>query len=181
MRVEQDATAPPSTNNRSTQEAEHTIAYPSRLIYYLNEESESTYHNLNTQAKIPGQQGQVSMCIIVSDKNNWCKFNYIVFWYQCSSCTRDVKVRNLGLEILNLDDCSIFFPLGRICLLSVCQLTAANLLGKLHDAKHSLLQHCTAKRVANLCLCDPRFCVSLAVLIYQMEFLSKNTSSCSLL
>ncbi|XP_026768415.1 disintegrin and metalloproteinase domain-containing protein 23 isoform X2 [Pangasianodon hypophthalmus] len=59
VRVEQDATAPPSTHNGSTQEAEHTITYPSRLIYYLNEESESTYHNLNTQAKIPGQQGQV--------------------------------------------------------------------------------------------------------------------------
>lgn len=67
MRVEQDATAPPSTHNGSTQEAERTIAYPSRLIYYLNEESESTYHNLNTQAKIPGQQGQVS---IVSIKSN---------------------------------------------------------------------------------------------------------------
>lgn len=65
VRVEQDATAPPSTHNGSTQAAEHTITYPSRLIYYLNEESESTYHNLNTQAKIPGQQGQVSECIIV--------------------------------------------------------------------------------------------------------------------
>ncbi|KAF5892210.1 disintegrin and metalloproteinase domain-containing protein 23 isoform X2, partial [Clarias magur] len=59
VRVEQDATAPSSTHNGSTKEAEHTITYPSRLIYYLNEESESTYHNLNTQAKVPGQQGQV--------------------------------------------------------------------------------------------------------------------------
>lgn len=65
VRVEQDATAPSSTHNGSTKEAEHTITYPSRLIYYLNEQSESTYHNLNTQAKIPGQQGQVSVCIIV--------------------------------------------------------------------------------------------------------------------
>lgn len=68
MRVEQDSTAPPSTHNGNTQEAEHTIVYPSRLIYYLNEQSESTYHNLNTQAKIPGQQGQVSVCFIVSVK-----------------------------------------------------------------------------------------------------------------
>lgn len=66
VRVEQDATAPSSTHNGSTREAEHTITYPSRLIYYLNEESESTYHNLNTQAKIPGQQGQVTVCVIVS-------------------------------------------------------------------------------------------------------------------
>ncbi|KAK3569234.1 hypothetical protein QTP86_026521 [Hemibagrus guttatus] len=58
VRVEQDTTAPPSKHNGSTQEAEHTITYPSRLIYYMNEESESTYHNLNTRAKIPGQQGQ---------------------------------------------------------------------------------------------------------------------------
>lgn len=66
VRVEQDATAPPSKHNGSTQEAEHTITYPSRLIYYMNEESESTYHNLNTQAKIPGQQGKVRVCIVVS-------------------------------------------------------------------------------------------------------------------
>lgn len=67
-RVEQESTAPPSTHNGSIQEAEHTIVYPSRLIYYMNEKSESTYHNLNTQAKIPGEQGQVSVCIIVSVK-----------------------------------------------------------------------------------------------------------------
>ncbi|KAL6484650.1 hypothetical protein MHYP_G00066950 [Metynnis hypsauchen] len=59
VRVEQDATAPAHTQNGSGQEVEHTITYPSRLIYYLNEDSESTYHNLNTWAKTPGQQGQV--------------------------------------------------------------------------------------------------------------------------
>uniref|UniRef100_A0AAR2L260 ADAM metallopeptidase domain 23a n=1 Tax=Pygocentrus nattereri TaxID=42514 RepID=A0AAR2L260_PYGNA len=59
VRVEQDAIAPAHTQNRSGQEVEHTITYPSRLIYYLNEDSESTYHNLNTWAKTPGQQGQV--------------------------------------------------------------------------------------------------------------------------
>uniref|UniRef100_A0A671Y237 ADAM metallopeptidase domain 23 n=1 Tax=Sparus aurata TaxID=8175 RepID=A0A671Y237_SPAAU len=30
---------------------EHVITYPSRLIYYLNEDSESTYHDLDTRAK----------------------------------------------------------------------------------------------------------------------------------
>uniref|UniRef100_A0A7N5ZUJ0 ADAM metallopeptidase domain 23a n=1 Tax=Anabas testudineus TaxID=64144 RepID=A0A7N5ZUJ0_ANATE len=30
---------------------EHAIAYPSRLIYYLNEDSESTYHDLDTRVK----------------------------------------------------------------------------------------------------------------------------------
>ncbi|TSM68857.1 Disintegrin and metalloproteinase domain-containing protein 23 [Bagarius yarrelli] len=58
VRLEQDETAPTSNPSRSTQEAEHTITYPSRLIYYMKEDSESTYHNLNTQAKIPGQDGQ---------------------------------------------------------------------------------------------------------------------------
>ncbi|KAL7881859.1 hypothetical protein AOLI_G00087080 [Acnodon oligacanthus] len=59
VRVEHNATAPAHTQNGSGQEVEHTITYPSRLIYYLNEDSESTYHNLNTWAKTPGQQGQV--------------------------------------------------------------------------------------------------------------------------
>ncbi|KAI4883840.1 hypothetical protein NFI96_002593 [Prochilodus magdalenae] len=58
VRVEQDATAPAHTQNGRGQEVEHTVTYPSRLIYYLNEDSESTYHNLNTWAKTPGQQGQ---------------------------------------------------------------------------------------------------------------------------
>ncbi|XP_062861453.1 disintegrin and metalloproteinase domain-containing protein 23 isoform X2 [Trichomycterus rosablanca] len=58
VRVEQHVTAPVRTHNESAPEVEHTITYPSRLIYYLNEESESTYHNLNTQAKTPGVQDQ---------------------------------------------------------------------------------------------------------------------------
>uniref|UniRef100_A0A3Q2QEI9 ADAM metallopeptidase domain 23 n=1 Tax=Fundulus heteroclitus TaxID=8078 RepID=A0A3Q2QEI9_FUNHE len=31
--------------------SEHAITYPSRLIYYLNEDTESTHHDLNTRAK----------------------------------------------------------------------------------------------------------------------------------
>uniref|UniRef100_A0A8B9HF09 ADAM metallopeptidase domain 23 n=1 Tax=Astyanax mexicanus TaxID=7994 RepID=A0A8B9HF09_ASTMX len=58
VRVEQDATAPTHTRNESGQEVEQAITYPSRLIYFLNENSESTYHNLNTWAKTPGHQGQ---------------------------------------------------------------------------------------------------------------------------
>ncbi|KAK3543693.1 hypothetical protein QTP70_027132 [Hemibagrus guttatus] len=79
VRVEQDTTAPPSKHNGSTQEAEHTITYPSRLIYYMNEESESTYHNLNTRAKIPGQQGQ------------------------CNSLTEDVKPVHLAQASFQLE------------------------------------------------------------------------------
>ncbi|XP_076841518.1 disintegrin and metalloproteinase domain-containing protein 23 isoform X2 [Brachyhypopomus gauderio] len=56
--VEQDATAPSHTQTRSAQGVEHAVTYPSRLIYYLNQDSESTFHNLNTQAKTHGQQGQ---------------------------------------------------------------------------------------------------------------------------
>uniref|UniRef100_A0A4W4FH35 ADAM metallopeptidase domain 23a n=1 Tax=Electrophorus electricus TaxID=8005 RepID=A0A4W4FH35_ELEEL len=62
--VEPDATAPSHTWNGSALEVEHAITYPSRLIYYLNEDSESTYHNLNTQAKTPSQQGQKALCAV---------------------------------------------------------------------------------------------------------------------
>ncbi|XP_037542913.1 disintegrin and metalloproteinase domain-containing protein 23 isoform X2 [Nematolebias whitei] len=48
--LEQQATAAPATDN-TTQQEEHVITYPSRLIYYLNEDSESTYHDLSTRAK----------------------------------------------------------------------------------------------------------------------------------
>lgn len=38
---------------------EQTLTYPSRLIYYLNEASESTFHDLNTRARTPDPNGQV--------------------------------------------------------------------------------------------------------------------------
>uniref|UniRef100_A0AAX7TD28 ADAM metallopeptidase domain 23a n=1 Tax=Astatotilapia calliptera TaxID=8154 RepID=A0AAX7TD28_ASTCA len=41
----------PTTDNTTHHAVEHVITYPSRLIYYLNEDSESTYHDLNTHAK----------------------------------------------------------------------------------------------------------------------------------
>uniref|UniRef100_A0A3Q0SSQ1 ADAM metallopeptidase domain 23 n=1 Tax=Amphilophus citrinellus TaxID=61819 RepID=A0A3Q0SSQ1_AMPCI len=47
----QQATAAPTTDNTTHHAVEHVITYPSRLIYYLNEDSESTYHDLNTYVK----------------------------------------------------------------------------------------------------------------------------------
>uniref|UniRef100_A0A8C2J557 ADAM metallopeptidase domain 23a n=1 Tax=Cyprinus carpio TaxID=7962 RepID=A0A8C2J557_CYPCA len=45
------AAAPGNSTGRKTGEHEVTITYPFRLIYYLNEESESTYHDLDTRAR----------------------------------------------------------------------------------------------------------------------------------
>uniref|UniRef100_A0A3B5MMW9 ADAM metallopeptidase domain 23 n=1 Tax=Xiphophorus couchianus TaxID=32473 RepID=A0A3B5MMW9_9TELE len=49
--LKQQATAAPATDNTTHHAAQHAITYPSRLIYYLNEDSESTHHDLNTHAK----------------------------------------------------------------------------------------------------------------------------------
>lgn len=57
---EQQATAAPATDNTTQHAEEHAITYPSRLIYYLNEDSESTYHDLNTRAKNQATSDQVS-------------------------------------------------------------------------------------------------------------------------
>ncbi len=58
--LQTDDTAAGQTHNASwPQESERTITYPTRLIYYRNEASESTYHDLNTHAKIPDPHGQV--------------------------------------------------------------------------------------------------------------------------
>ncbi|XP_054642466.1 disintegrin and metalloproteinase domain-containing protein 23 isoform X3 [Dunckerocampus dactyliophorus] len=54
--VKQQATAAPATEN--TTAAEHVITYPSRLIYYLNEGSESTYRDLDTRARGQATEGQ---------------------------------------------------------------------------------------------------------------------------
>lgn len=47
----QQATAAPAV--------EHVTTYPSRLIYYLNKDSESAHHDLDTRAKNQAKEGQV--------------------------------------------------------------------------------------------------------------------------
>uniref|UniRef100_A0A3P9MM73 ADAM metallopeptidase domain 23a n=1 Tax=Oryzias latipes TaxID=8090 RepID=A0A3P9MM73_ORYLA len=56
--LKQQVTAAPATSNATQHAVEHTITYPSRLIYYLNEDSESTYHDLNTQTRNQATEGQ---------------------------------------------------------------------------------------------------------------------------
>ncbi|XP_029967257.1 disintegrin and metalloproteinase domain-containing protein 23 isoform X1 [Salarias fasciatus] len=56
--LKQQATAAPATDNTTRHAAEHVITYPSRLIYYLNEDSESTYHDLNTRTRNQASEGQ---------------------------------------------------------------------------------------------------------------------------
>lgn len=58
--LNQQATAAPATNNSAHHEAEHVITYPSRLIYYLNQDLESAYHDLDTRVKNQAAEGQVS-------------------------------------------------------------------------------------------------------------------------
>ncbi|MEQ2189725.1 hypothetical protein GOODEAATRI_028270, partial [Goodea atripinnis] len=59
--LKQQATAAPATDNTTHHAAEHAITYPSRLIYYLNEDSESTHHDLNTRAKNQAAADQVRL------------------------------------------------------------------------------------------------------------------------
>ncbi|XP_037344174.2 disintegrin and metalloproteinase domain-containing protein 23 isoform X2 [Pungitius pungitius] len=54
----QQATAAPAPDNTTHHAVEHVITYPSRLIYYRNEDSESTYHDLDTRAKNQATEGQ---------------------------------------------------------------------------------------------------------------------------
>lgn len=60
----QDATAAPETksngNATSGQDKEVAITYPSRLVYYVNDEAESTYHDLDTRSRNQATEGQVS-------------------------------------------------------------------------------------------------------------------------
>lgn len=58
--LKQQATAAPATDNSTHHAVEHVIIYPSRLIYYLNKDSESTYHDLDTRVKNQAKEGQVS-------------------------------------------------------------------------------------------------------------------------
>ncbi|XP_047457207.1 disintegrin and metalloproteinase domain-containing protein 23 isoform X2 [Mugil cephalus] len=55
--LKQQAIAAPATDNTTHHAVEHVITYPSRLIYYLNEDSESTYHDLNTRVKNQASEG----------------------------------------------------------------------------------------------------------------------------
>ncbi|KAI1899140.1 hypothetical protein AGOR_G00058470 [Albula goreensis] len=56
-----DAAAAPDGDNQthSAGAAQREITYPSRLIYYLNEDSESTYHDLDTRARNQISDNQV--------------------------------------------------------------------------------------------------------------------------
>ncbi len=59
--ISREATAAVLGNSTGRNTGEHkvTITYPSRLIYYLNEESESTDHDLDTLARNQAGDGQV--------------------------------------------------------------------------------------------------------------------------
>ncbi|TNN02984.1 hypothetical protein fugu_000013 [Takifugu bimaculatus] len=54
----QQATAAHAADNSTHHAVEHVTAYPSRLIYYLNKDSESTHHDLGTRAKNQAKEGQ---------------------------------------------------------------------------------------------------------------------------
>ncbi|XP_016107204.1 disintegrin and metalloproteinase domain-containing protein 23-like [Sinocyclocheilus grahami] len=55
---EATAAAPGNSTGRKPGEHEVTVTYPSRLIYYLNEESESTYRDLDTRTRSQASDGQ---------------------------------------------------------------------------------------------------------------------------
>ena len=59
-----ESTGSPSDSANATRQGLFqgvTITYPARLIYYLNEESESTNHDLDTRARNQVSQDQVSL------------------------------------------------------------------------------------------------------------------------
>ncbi|XP_061696921.1 disintegrin and metalloproteinase domain-containing protein 23 isoform X6 [Syngnathoides biaculeatus] len=56
--VKQQATAAPALENTTHDAVQQVIAYPSRLIYYLNEDFESAYHDLDTRARSQATVGQ---------------------------------------------------------------------------------------------------------------------------
>lgn len=56
-----DAMVAPGTKNASSgQDKEVAITYPSRLVYYVNDEAESAYRDLDTRARNQAAEGQVS-------------------------------------------------------------------------------------------------------------------------
>lgn len=72
--LKQQATAAPTADNSTHHAGEHVIIYPSRLIYYLNKDSESTYHDLDTRVKNQAAKGQVSQSI----REKWIRGTHIV-------------------------------------------------------------------------------------------------------
>ncbi|KAM3608084.1 uncharacterized protein V6R79_018811 [Siganus canaliculatus] len=56
--LKQQATAAPATDNATRHAVENVITYPSRLVFYLNEDSERTYHDLDTRARNQAKQDQ---------------------------------------------------------------------------------------------------------------------------
>lgn len=73
--LEQQATAAPATDNITHHAVEHVIIYPSRLIYYLNRDSESAHHDLDTRVKNQATEDQVSQnqsLMILSEKKCCC-------------------------------------------------------------------------------------------------------------
>lgn len=60
----QDATAaqetPSARDATSGRDKEVAVTYPSRLVYYVNEEAESAYHDLDTRTRNQATEGQVS-------------------------------------------------------------------------------------------------------------------------
>lgn len=56
---EQQATAAPATDNSTRHAVEDAVVYPSRLIYYLNRDSESPHHDLDTRVKNQAGEEQV--------------------------------------------------------------------------------------------------------------------------
>lgn len=58
--LKQQATAAPTTNKSAHHAEDHAITYPTRLIYYLNKDSERTYHDLDTRAKNQATKSQVN-------------------------------------------------------------------------------------------------------------------------
>lgn len=69
---EQQATAAPATDNSTHHAVEDAVVYPSRLIYYLNRDSESPHHDLDTRVKnhagedqVRGGGAQTGNCVVI--------------------------------------------------------------------------------------------------------------------
>lgn len=63
---EQQATAAPASDNSTRHAVEDAVVYPSRLIYYLNRESESPHHDLDTRVKNQAGEDQVRTAFAMS-------------------------------------------------------------------------------------------------------------------
>ncbi|XP_068602037.1 disintegrin and metalloproteinase domain-containing protein 23 [Brachionichthys hirsutus] len=56
--IERDAAAAAASDDGTRHEERAITTYPTRLIYYLNEDSESTYHDLDTRARSQAPEGK---------------------------------------------------------------------------------------------------------------------------